>query len=420
MSNLKVEGKVGDFRLKCKNCKAVTRIHDGKNASIRIIEVDCEDPYDGMVKTLDVDSDICCSMFEPKSDNFCGKRERFDGTYCHGPEGTISISYKALFGEPVNCPSYEEKKEKEPCDKISCLQHELEMDKLRRKIHELEKEKAAHMKGIERLKKSQEKLQNQVKNLQTTNEESYKREEKLEDKVHKLERRLLEENKRFGRLNTEFLVPLVHILYPGEKVCKPYPEILKDIKLLNKGVYDLKEDNKRLADSWKRDYERLRDQFIYPIYNILYPDKLDLDINVTDLLNYVKDLKVYANENGSMYKEIQEWREKCISRGNDIDHLLSENKEKDKKIGELESRKEECEKRYRDEISKLQNIVTEKEVEIKGLRKDNVRLSKDISWGNMIAEKNTELNQTIPDQEVTIKALLITIKEMCKEDETNE
>lgn len=78
--------------------------------------------------------------------------------------------------------------------------------------------------------------------------------------------------------------------------------------------------------------------------------------------------------------------------------------------------KEECEKKYRNEISKLQNIVTEKEVEIRNLKKDNVRLSKDISWGNMIAEKNTELNQTISDQEVTIKALLITIKEMCKED----
>ena len=73
MSNLKIEGKVGDFCPKCKNCKAVTRIHDGKNASIRIIEVDCEDPYDGMVKTLDVDSDICCSMFEPKPDMPCDK-----------------------------------------------------------------------------------------------------------------------------------------------------------------------------------------------------------------------------------------------------------------------------------------------------------------------------------------------------------
>jgi sugar-specific transcriptional regulator TrmB len=112
-----------------------------------------------------------------------------------------------------------------------------------------------------------------------------------------------------------------------------------------------------LADHWKRDYERLRDQFLCPIYNILYPDNPNLDINVTDLLNTIKDFKVYADENGRMYKEIQEWREKCIARGNEIDHLLSENK---------------------------------------------------------------GLNQTISDQEVTIKALLITIKEMCKEDETNE
>lgn len=218
-----------------------------------------------------------------------------------------------------------------------------------------------------------------------------------------------------------------------------------------------------LAVSWKKDYERLRDQFFCPIFDILYPGKPNLDINVTDMLNDIKNLKVYGDENESMYKEIQEWREKCIARGNDIDHLLSENKEKDKKIGEIEPLvkywsnlatknagqiikfkqdrdkwrdlynslsetcadydkrcKEECEKKYRDEISKLQNIVTEKEVEIKGLRKDNVRLNKDISWGNMIAEKNTELNQTISEQEVTIKALLITIKEMCKEDEINE
>lgn len=227
MSNLKVEGKVGDFCPKCKNCKCIVQEYNGKTASIRLTRVECEDPYDGMTKTLDADSDICCSMFEMKSEK--------------------------------------------SCDKISLLQHELEMDKLRRKIRELEKEKDAHLKGIERLKKSQEKLQNQVKNLQTTNEESYKREEKLEDKVHKLERRLLE-----------------------------------DIKLLNKSG------------------------------------------------------------------------EKCISRGNDIDHLLSENKE------------------------------------LKG----RVKYWSDIATNS--AGQIVKFKQTISDQEVTIKALLITIKEMCKEDETNE
>lgn len=264
MSKLKVEGKVGDFCPNCKNCKGATRMHDGKNTSIRIIEVDCEDPYDGMVKTLNADSDICCSMFEPKPDKYCKNCERFDGTYCHGSDGTITISYKALFGEPVNCPSYEEKKEKEPFNlNMSREQLELkildlfeEKNRLNGIINGLEKEKVAHLKGIERLKKSQEKLQAQVKNLQTTNEESYKREEKLKDKVHKLERRLTEEMKRFERLDIELLTPLVHALYPGEKVCKPYSEVLKDIKLLNKRTYDLKEDNKRLVDKNKELEER--------------------------------------------------------------------------------------------------------------------------------------------------------------------
>jgi hypothetical protein len=50
-------------------------------------------------------------MFEAKPDRSCEKCERFYGTYCHGPNGTITISYKAVFGEPVNCSSYEEKKE---------------------------------------------------------------------------------------------------------------------------------------------------------------------------------------------------------------------------------------------------------------------------------------------------------------------
>lgn len=109
----------------------------------------------------------------------------------------------------------------------------------------------------------------------------------------------------------------------------------------------------------------------------------------------IEDLKKRAAES-DYYKEKSELLEK--RNNNQFDTI----REKDKKIGEL------------------QNIVTEKEVEIKYLRKDNVRLNKDISWGNMIAEKNTELNQTISDQGVTIKALLITIKEMCKDDETNE
>jgi hypothetical protein len=135
-----------------------------------------------------------------------------------------------------------------------------------------------------------------------------------------------------------------------------------------------------LAESWKRDYERIREQFLCPIYNILYPDNPNLDINVTDLLNTIKDFKVYADENGRMYEEI---------------------------------------KKYRDDISKIQNIVTEKDVEIKGLKKEIINLGFDRATAKDIMKKNIKLNQTTSDQEVTIKALLITIKEMCKEDETN-
>lgn len=302
----KVEGKASDICPKCKNCKGIIQEYNGKTASIRLTEVECEDPYDGMIKTLAADSDVCCSMFEVRKEK-----------------------------EPFNLNM--------PREAIKAIA------KLNDVICELEKEKAAHLKGIERLKKTQEKLQNQVKNLQTTNEESYKREEKLEEKF--------------------------------------------------------KEANE-LADSWKRDYEFVRDRLIHPIYDILYPDNPNRDINVTDFLSKIKDLKVYGDENGSMYKELQEWRKKCIARDIDVDRLLSVNKE--------------LEKKYRDEISKLQNIVTEKHAEIKGLKRDIIVLHQNKFLADTAMKKNNKLRQTISDQEVTIKALLITIKEMCKEDETNE
>lgn len=277
----KVEGKVSDFCPKCKNCKGITHNYDGTTA--KITEVECEDPYDGMVKTLQVDSDICCSMFEQKPP--CEKCERFDGTYCHRPDGIFVTSYMALFGEPGNCPSYEEKKEEEPFN-LNMSREQLEAkildlfeekNRLNGIINKLEKEKTAHLKGIERLKKSQEKLQNQVKNLQSTNEESYKREEELEDKCHKLERRLLDENKRFDRLYNEFLMPLARVLYPGEKVNKPYSDILEDIKEL------------RLEKTMKmRNYENELTS-LNTINKGLAEDR-------KKLINYIRSLKI-ASEN---------------------------------------------------------------------------------------------------------------------------
>lgn len=162
MSNLKVEGKISDWCPKCKNCKGATRESNGVHNWLT--EVECVDPYDGMVKILDADSDICCSMFEPKP--ACEKCERFDGTYCHSPEGIFVTSYMAT----GNCSFYSEKKEKEPFNlnmprealEAKILDLFEEKNRLNGIINGLEKEKAAHMKGIERLKKSQEKLQNIV------------------------------------------------------------------------------------------------------------------------------------------------------------------------------------------------------------------------------------------------------------------
>lgn len=180
----KVEGKVSDFCPKCKNCKGMTRESNGVH--VWLTEVECEDPYDGMTKTLDADSNICCSMFEEKDD---------------------------ILAKDIEIKSLQAKYE----DAMSGWNHTMELH---------------------------DKLKQESDNLAESNE-------KLEDKCHKLERRFLEENKRFARLDSEFFIPLVHVLYPGEKVCKPYSEILKDIKLLNKGTYDLKEDNKRLVDKNK-------------------------------------------------------------------------------------------------------------------------------------------------------------------------
>lgn len=90
-----------------------------------------------------------------------------------------------------------------------------------------------------------------------------------------------------------------------------------------------------------------------------------------------------------------------------------------KRAADSDYYKEKCKKKYHDEISKLQNIVTEKEVEIKKLKKEIINLGFDRITVKDIMKKNDKLNQTISDQEVTIKSLLITIKEMCKEDETN-
>ncbi len=223
---------------------------------------------------------------------------------------------------------------------------------------------------------------------------------------------------------------------------------------------------KKSSDSWRDRYYELR-------YALRKDEQLDESIPSTNIpsdVEMIEDLKKRAADS-DYYKEKSELLDErnnnqfnaIRKKDKNIDHLISLNKELDKKISELESSrdawsntataraeqvveikkdrdkwrglynslsetcsdydkrcKEECEKKYRDEISKLQNIVTEKDVEIKGLKKDNFYLGQNKFLADVAMEKNAKLNQTISDQEITIKALLITIKEMCKEDETNE
>ena len=258
----KVEGKAGDI---CPNCKNR-----------------CEDLYDGMVKTLDADSDICCSMFEPRAS--CETCERFDGTYCHGSNGTITISYKAYGMEAINCPEYEEKKE--PLETKTAREIELEA-----KIMALLSEKAEHQKANEA----------------------------LEERNNSQFNRIREKNKIISELEEK-----------------------------------LKKANK-LADSWKKDYERLRDRSI--------------------------------SENKKSDKKISEL-EKKLHKADSIRDAVWNEAELNKKISELEA----CAKYWGDIV----------------LRQD----------GQIINFKDevNKLKQTISDQEITIKALLLTIKEMCKDE----
>lgn len=286
MSDLKVEGKVADFCPKCKNCKSTTREWDGKEDWLT--EVECEDPYDGMIKTLVADSDICCSMFTPKPDRSCGKCERFDGTYCHGPNGTITISYKALFGEPVDCPSYEEKKTRE--SEESRIEELIKASKRKDDLIQyyremLKKENEAGSKIVEenvkledktkRLKEANENLLEKCKvyidekadlklkvdNLQSNinfqkylKDEAYKREDKLKKELNKVKAHDEALTKHFQ--NDEKLIDSIQkVIFPQEEgydYTYSYDEILNKVKELKQTISDLTETNENLTKAVKR------------------------------------------------------------------------------------------------------------------------------------------------------------------------
>jgi chromosome segregation ATPase len=168
MNNLKVEGKVSDWCPKCKNCKGATRESNGVHNWLT--EVECIDPYDGMTKTLNADSDICCSMFEPKPDRSCDKISSLEDEL----KETKELLYKTRVMYSVL------KKEKEELNMPSEARESIA--KLNNIIFELEKEKAAHLKDIERLDEDYERIAEKnkraeayIKNLKNQLEETQRK-----------------------------------------------------------------------------------------------------------------------------------------------------------------------------------------------------------------------------------------------------
>lgn len=261
-----MKGKVSDWCPKCKNCKGTTQESNGVH--VWLTEVKCEDPYDGMIKTLDADSDVCCSMFEVKEDKLMQYyREK-------------SKNYEQILTD-ISCFV--------PVDVIDFK----DLPKI-----------------IEQMRKTGDMYDTISESYDTLFDQKYefqKANEKLEDKVHKLERRLTEEKKRFNQLYNEFLTPLARVLYPGEKVNKAYSEILKD----------------------------------------------------------VNDLKIYADENGRMYKEIQEWREKCIARGEELKYWEESCHKAEADVTTLNSKVDVLDKRNTNQFV----MIGEKDKEIKNLKK---------------------------------------------------
>lgn len=182
----KVKGKVSDWCPKCKNCKGTTNEYDG-NDFVVITGVECEDPYDGMTKTLDAESDICCSMFEPKSDQKrCCENIYFMPSQVNAMIDDVKRQKDIERNAAVNGLRVQIKQLEIGYEELNIEneQRKKAMDNQFKMIQDLQKERDDL---AEKLKNSDiskvPKLEAQIKNLKYLNEESYKREKELEAKI---------------------------------------------------------------------------------------------------------------------------------------------------------------------------------------------------------------------------------------------
>ena len=281
---------------------------------------------------------------------------------------------------------------------------------------------------IERLKKSQEKLQNQVKNLQITNEESYKREEKLEDKCHKLDRRLYAEKKRSSMIDTELITPLSRVLYPREaKIYKPYSEVINDIKNLmveaeenaelKEEIGKLEAENAKLKKEIKRiDAQRdkmmlcsmtddkrwddLNNKFWLPLCTKLY-GTTKVNKTYETILSDISDLKDRADGNykAAIRKDelIKHLRDEKKAKDDEIMRLKWRNDNQSKMIQDIKQERDRWQERCHNAETDVTTLNSKVEVLDKRNSNQSVMLGEKGKEIERLAKKNRELQIRVND-----------------------
>lgn len=299
---------IGPANYWCKRCAHCESVELGCWNDVPIYI--CTDPYDGVEKRIAGNETVTCTMF-----NLANEVPVFKAT-------------KVM--DKTN------KYDNESCDKIPLLQHELEMDKLRMEIHHLEKEKVAHMKGIERLKKENEKLKNDnselrerfadinyrlIRDVDTskmTREEIPTAEERIEQ--------LVKYEKELHKVKAE-----------KEELINRYNELANDANdEVNKLKLNFKAQKYFKDESYKRE-EKLKNQ----IKNLQYlneesfkrEDELEAEINIlnSDIERFKLQIKYQKCLKDEAYKREDEL-EKELNKVKSHDEAITKHFQNDEKL----------------------------------------------------------------------------------------
>ena len=153
------------------------------------------------------------------------------------------------------------------------------------------------------------------------------------------------------------------------KSCNQFLDYLKALVSQSKIMIQKNIDEKYLIISFETEY--LYEKFSIQIK--LYPEKLDIEANISHLFeqmsNLKKEIKLFENENKTIKEEQNKLNEENVS-------LKEINKSLEDKINNI--MKEVDYKTINDEINDLKNILNIKSNEIKKLEEENNNLKKQI------------------------------------------